>query len=75
MRSTARHRVESSRVGHRPGGSGPASSGPTPLVGEARRHCRDLGRVEIVQEPFTERLGDDEVGLGIEAGQEARPTP
>ena len=73
MRSTARDRVATAFVGHRAGGSGPAPSRTAPLVREARHHRGELGRVEAVEEPFTQRLGDDQVGLGVEAGEHARP--
>jgi hypothetical protein len=44
-----------------------------PLVGEARREARDPGRVEIVEEPLAQRLGDDEIGLGVEVGEDVAP--
>ena len=44
--------------------------GTAALVGEARDDRRHLGGVEVVEEAFAERLGDDEVGLGVEPREE-----
>src|SRR5207244_1458139 len=43
------------------------------LVREARRKPRDLGGVEIVEESLAQRLGDDEIGLGVEVGEDVAP--